>query len=127
MNQSYLNLKNRKYQCINNDQRIQLLVDILVEGISIKEAAKKNNIKFSSAKVILKLFKREGRVGKLKENQLSQLEVSQQIKQQTQIVDENEQLCNNILKQIEDCKARNNQLQLTLTIYKQINNQFNLE
>ncbi|CAD8060384.1 unnamed protein product [Paramecium sonneborni] len=127
MNQNYLSLNNRKYQSINTDQRIQLLVDILVEGISIKQAAKKNNIKFSSAKVILKLFKHEGRIGKLKENQLSQVEVSQQIQQKSQILDENTQQCNNLLKQIEDCKARNNQLQQTLTIYKQINNQFNLE
>ncbi|CAD8049051.1 unnamed protein product [Paramecium primaurelia] len=127
MNQNNVGLMNRKYQCINTDQRISLLVDILVEGLSIKEAAKKNNIKFSSAKVILKLFKHEGRIGKLKENQLSQVDVSSQIKQQTVVLDDNTLLCQSLLKQIEDIKTRNNQLQQTLTIYKQINNQFKQE
>ncbi|CAD8147072.1 unnamed protein product [Paramecium pentaurelia] len=127
MNQNNVGLMNRKYQCINTDQRISLLVDILVEGLSIKEAAKKNNIKFSSAKVILKLFKHEGRIGKLKENQLSQVDFSSQIKQQTVMLDDNTLLCQNLLKQIEDIKTRNNQLQQTLTIYKQINNQFKQE
>ncbi|CAD8141073.1 unnamed protein product [Paramecium octaurelia] len=127
MNQNTVDLIDRKYQCINIDQRVSLLVDILVEGLSIKEAAKKNNIKFSTAKVILKLFKQEGRIGKLKEIQLTQGEICQQRKLKSLLLDDNVQLCQNLLKQIEDCKTRNNQLQQTLTIYKQINNQFKQE
>ncbi|CAK67423.1 unnamed protein product (macronuclear) [Paramecium tetraurelia] len=127
MNKCKVGFNNRKYQCINTGQRISLLVDILIEGLSIKQAAKKNNIKFSSAKVILKLFKHEGRIGKVKENQLTQTDNTVQLQQKSQLNNENMQLCKNLLKQIEDCKARNNQLQQELTIYQQINNQFNLE
>ncbi|CAK82150.1 unnamed protein product (macronuclear) [Paramecium tetraurelia] len=127
MNQNTFDLIDRKYQCINTDQRISLLVDILVEGLSIKEAATKNNIKFSTAKVILKLFKQEGRIGKLKEIQLTQVEICQQRRHKSLLLDDNAQLCQNLLKQIEDCKTRNNQLQQTLTIYKQVNNQFKQE
>ncbi|CAD8052485.1 unnamed protein product [Paramecium primaurelia] len=127
MNQNNLGFNNRKYQYIKTDQRISLLVDILVEGLSIKQAAKKNNIKFSSAKVILKLFKHEGRIGKLKENQLTQTDSGSQLQQSTQVIDQNSQICKDLLKQIDDCKARNYQLQQELTFYKQINNQLNLE
>lgn len=44
---------------------MELLKDIVSNRMSIKEAASKHKVKLSTAKVILKVFKNEGRIGKL--------------------------------------------------------------
>lgn len=54
--------KNYSHICLN--KRVNFLIKVLCEKQSVREAAKHFDIKFSTAKAILKLFKKEGRIGK---------------------------------------------------------------
>ncbi|CAD8151040.1 unnamed protein product [Paramecium octaurelia] len=55
-----------KYQKISNEQRQQLIKQITTTGCMIKHAARDLNINFSTAKAIMQIFRREGRMSKKK-------------------------------------------------------------
>lgn len=55
----------RKYNQISLEKRISLLKDILVHRMPISDVATKHEIKLSTVKVILKLYRKEGRIGKV--------------------------------------------------------------
>ena len=56
----------KKYSVIPVNERIEFIKNVLMNKQSVKKAADSMNIKFSTAKTILKIFKNEGRVGKKK-------------------------------------------------------------
>ncbi|CAD8165962.1 unnamed protein product [Paramecium pentaurelia] len=53
-----------KYQKISNEQRQKLIKQITTTGCTIKNAARDLNINFSTAKAIMQIFRREGRMTK---------------------------------------------------------------
>ena len=57
----------KQYQLTNDDQRYKVVYSILFENLSIKQAAKIYGLKYSTAKVILSLYRKEGRFNKKKE------------------------------------------------------------
>lgn len=59
-----MNRIKKTYSYINLTKRVNFLIKVLCEKNSVREASKLFNIKFSTGKAILKLFKQEGRIGK---------------------------------------------------------------
>lgn len=57
--------KRKPYSSINSEVRRVLLVLVKDKNYSIKEAAQKLNINYSTAKTILQLFRRTGRIDKI--------------------------------------------------------------
>lgn len=53
-----------KYAKISNRQRQTLITKVTSTGCTIKSAAKELNINFSTAKAIMQIYRREGRITK---------------------------------------------------------------
>ncbi|CAD8057560.1 unnamed protein product [Paramecium primaurelia] len=62
--QKYKGKHGLKYQKISNEQRQKLIKQITTTGCTIKNAARDLNINFSTAKAIMQIFRREGRMTK---------------------------------------------------------------
>eukprot|EP00826_Nyctotherus_ovalis_P001840 TRINITY_DN10333_c0_g1_i11.p1 TRINITY_DN10333_c0_g1~~TRINITY_DN10333_c0_g1_i11.p1 ORF type:complete len:148 (+),score=53.43 TRINITY_DN10333_c0_g1_i11:127-570(+) len=56
----------RSYKITNNEQRYQLVYKVLQENMSVAEAAAVYGIKYTTAKNVLNLYLREGRIEKKK-------------------------------------------------------------
>ncbi|CAK73431.1 unnamed protein product (macronuclear) [Paramecium tetraurelia] len=63
-----------KYQKISNEQRQQLIKQVTTTGCMIKHAARDLNINFSTAKAIMQIFRREGRMSKKRKRCTAQSE-----------------------------------------------------
>ncbi|CAD8067643.1 unnamed protein product [Paramecium sonneborni] len=53
-----------KYQKISNEQRQKLIKQVTTTGCTIKSASRDLNINFSTAKAIIQIFRKEGRMSK---------------------------------------------------------------
>jgi transposase-like protein len=57
-------IKRCKYQRIDKETRLKLIDLVLNGGFSVKKAAEKLKLKFSTSKAVVKLYKEEGRLFK---------------------------------------------------------------
>ncbi|KAM3128528.1 hypothetical protein pb186bvf_019371 [Paramecium bursaria] len=86
----------RQYTHITQEKRIDFLKDVIKNNVSIIKAARRHQIKVSTAKVIVKKFKEKGKIGKQRipdnlnpqqEDQISQyLNNCQQLQSQLEIL-----------------------------------------
>ncbi|CAD8059780.1 unnamed protein product [Paramecium primaurelia] len=73
-----------KYSKISNDQRQRLIKQVTTTGCTIKSAAKELNINFSTAKAIMQIYRKEGRISKkIKRENKKTLTKKQEILNQT--------------------------------------------
>ncbi|CAD8063718.1 unnamed protein product [Paramecium sonneborni] len=64
-----------KYQKISDEQRQKLIKQVTTTGCTIKSAARDLNINFSTAKAILQIFRKEGRISKKMKRDKTQKEL----------------------------------------------------
>lgn len=62
--------KRLPYQAVNSEIRRELLTFVSDQGFSIKDAAIRLNINYSTAKTILQLYRRTGRIDKIENSKL---------------------------------------------------------